>query len=894
MTHKSIPLKNKSILLIIIILLLSKSNVFSQNLAIKFEADSTLQKGDTALIKIKDEIRGTIQWQQSYEKENWEDIDGETSTELLREINDTTFFRVKITEESCELPFYSDVVKINTMKVSPKTVIIDTNKTYLVSDTQELENDIYKYLGDTDIEVTENSVLVGYKYNGYVKIVDAISYSGDTLVLNTHSGRISDIFEYYNVEDSVHLLLSDEDVKKSGIKGKIIKGKTVYQKQGVSLKKEGSGLNLSDVVLFDGTVENVDLQIIITNGEVNFKPAFSSYFDIKFLSVDYIRLIAEGALDMNMDVSVNASSSIEFGDEITLFSISYPFAIGPVPVNIKVSFMAGFTTDLTVSGTFSTGFETTQNLAFGASYDKNTNPNWDAIWNRNGTFNEHPLEMSNESGEVNAKVYVKPAISFNVGWDPFSKKSEENEDSEEIDSTNKYLTQDTIAVKTENAEKLFEFGPYLAVSSYLRYNSIIDFNGWEYGIYGGAEGELGFNVSFFGYNIADFNTTLASWEKDIITGTSPVADFSSDSTNISPGSTVQFADESTGEPESWYWDFGDGETSTEQNPSHVYENVGNYDVSLTVEGSFGSNTETKTDYIRVESGDNVGTINYLSISGNIDISDLSLFDSEVTTVSTSSYGTNFDGFNTFETQNGLYGVWHLFRSFDVISGKLKFNQNSGNWESSTDTDVSTIYAPSSNQFLNFFNWNGNLYQLGCSATSGTIYSRVYDVSSSSWVSFSPSMDGVYRFQTRPSVYIDASNTLHGVFNYVTGSVYPQGLGTFYFDSSASPNWQRTGEGTHEYLSTLQTGIEGKWLFFWKDETTHYIDEYNPTTNTIVNRLTFTINDLNGYGEQNISDGTLFKQNNEVYLSFAYTPSGNFKTNGSPVNLGIMKIAELTK
>lgn len=103
-----------------------------------------------------------------------------------------------------------------------------------------------------------------------------------------------------------------------------------------------------------------------------------------------------------------------------------------------------------------------------------------------------------------------------------------------------------------------------------------------------------------------------------------------------------------------------------------------------------------------------------------------------------------------------------------------------------------------------------------------------------------------------------------------------------------------GGGAHKYLSTLQTGIEGKWLFFWQDGTTYYIDENDPATDTIVNRLIFTINDLNGgNGRQNMSNGTLFKQNNEIYLSFAYTPSGSFQTDGSFVYLGKMKIAELT-
>jgi hypothetical protein len=62
---------------------------------------------------------------------------------------------------------------------------------------------------------------------------------------------------------------------------------------------------------------------------------------------------------------------------------------------------------------------------------------------------------------------------------------------------------------------------------------------------------------------------------------------------------VTFADESTGNIESWSWDFGDGGTSTQQNPSYTYGNAGDFTVSLTVTGPSGSDTKTKTDYIDV-------------------------------------------------------------------------------------------------------------------------------------------------------------------------------------------------------------------------------------------------------------------------------------------------------
>jgi len=62
---------------------------------------------------------------------------------------------------------------------------------------------------------------------------------------------------------------------------------------------------------------------------------------------------------------------------------------------------------------------------------------------------------------------------------------------------------------------------------------------------------------------------------------------------------VNFTDTSTGVITSWDWDFGDGATSTDQNPTHTYDNTGSYDVSLEVTGLLGSDTETKVAYITV-------------------------------------------------------------------------------------------------------------------------------------------------------------------------------------------------------------------------------------------------------------------------------------------------------
>jgi PKD repeat protein len=56
---------------------------------------------------------------------------------------------------------------------------------------------------------------------------------------------------------------------------------------------------------------------------------------------------------------------------------------------------------------------------------------------------------------------------------------------------------------------------------------------------------------------------------------------------------VQFTDRSSGAT-TWNWDFGDGGTSTEQNPSHTYTTSGTYKVTLSVSGTDGSDTSTGT------------------------------------------------------------------------------------------------------------------------------------------------------------------------------------------------------------------------------------------------------------------------------------------------------------
>ena len=85
-----------------------------------------------------------------------------------------------------------------------------------------------------------------------------------------------------------------------------------------------------------------------------------------------------------------------------------------------------------------------------------------------------------------------------------------------------------------------------------------------------------------------------------VTSQDLVANFSGVPTEGPAPLTVQFNDTSIGMPVSWNWTFGDGNTSTEQNPTHTYTVPGNYTVSFTVANDHGEDTVTREHYIQVQ------------------------------------------------------------------------------------------------------------------------------------------------------------------------------------------------------------------------------------------------------------------------------------------------------
>jgi gliding motility-associated-like protein len=113
------------------------------------------------------------------------------------------------------------------------------------------------------------------------------------------------------------------------------------------------------------------------------------------------------------------------------------------------------------------------------------------------------------------------------------------------------------------------------------------------------------SFSVVGQHVVKLVNTYA-FCKDSITKTihvlaPPSVDFTSSTVlACKPPLTVNFSDNSPTTAVAWFWEFGDGGTSTLENPSHVYSSAGQFDVALTITSSFGcTNKLQKNVFVQI-------------------------------------------------------------------------------------------------------------------------------------------------------------------------------------------------------------------------------------------------------------------------------------------------------
>ena len=146
----------------------------------------------------------------------------------------------------------------------------------------------------------------------------------------------------------------------------------------------------------------------------------------------------------------------------------------------------------------------------------------------------------------------------------------------------------------------------------------------------------------------------------ISTGLPPIADFTSGARAGSIPLSVKFTDASKGGPTSWSWDFGDGSTSTQQNPSHIYTKAGTYAVTLTAKNAYGSDSNTKVGFVTA----GAGPVAEFTADQRLGIAPLTVKFTDLSTGNPTTWSWTF-GDGTTSTEENPVHVYKLEGAYDV-------------------------------------------------------------------------------------------------------------------------------------------------------------------------------------------------------------------------------------
>ncbi len=169
--------------------------------------------------------------------------------------------------------------------------------------------------------------------------------------------------------------------------------------------------------------------------------------------------------------------------------------------------------------------------------------------------------------------------------------------------------------------------------------------------------------------------------------TVPVAAFTADSVRGGAPLEVTFTDQSPGNPTSWTYYFGDGQTTYERNPTHSYTEPGTYTVTLRVFNTEGMDFETKAGFITVTDEDVPAVVTNPPVAAfSADVisgtAPLEVSFTDASTYSPNSWSWNFGDGTTATVANPV----HTYTKPGTYTVTLEVTNADG-----TDTETKTGY-----------------------------------------------------------------------------------------------------------------------------------------------------------------------------------------------------------
>jgi len=317
----------------------------------------------------------------------------------------------------------------------------------------------------------------------------------------------------------------------------------------------------------------------------------------------------------------------------------------------------------------------------------------------------------------------------------------------------------------------------------------------------------------------------------------PQPDFSAEPVSGYVPLEVGFTNLTMGEFESLLWDFGDGSTSTQTNPTHEYQSIGLYSVSLTAYNSHGYDTETKFDYIEVQESEEVTAA--FEVSGSYGCSPFTVNFTNQSTGSINSYLWDFGDGETSTEENPE----HIFIGADEYTVLLTVTG-----QVNTDTAEETIIVELAEPFITaiedrpndqggyvYLNFTKSFYdnvvpQDGVKSTEGYSFQRL---DNENWVALTyVYATGEENYTVELTTLVDSTATSNGMtsFRVIAGMdegtwiseqamgysidniapSIPQDFEGVYSDNLIQFQWQSCPDEDFQYFAIYKTDEAGQF------------------------------------------------------------------------------------
>ena len=274
----------------------------------------------------------------------------------------------------------------------------------------------------------------------------------------------------------------------------------------------------------------------------------------------------------------------------------------------------------------------------------------------------------------------------------------------------------------------------------------------------------------------------------------PTANFTAVTTTGACPASIKFNDASTNIPQYWFWNFGDGAVSTQQNPSHTYAQPGTYSVKLKVTNSLGADSLIRVNYITVStfSFSATATPQPICAGDSVQLSATALNPNEITSYTLSSI--------PYAPITGT--TTNVTLADDAVSAALPIGFNFNFW--------------------------------------GTVYSNFY-ISSNGFIGFLATLpSGCCYGQLLPST-ADPNNLIAFAWNDLNPSVNASVIG--YFTTGSAPNRKLVVKYATNHYNGTAYPMRGQIILF---EGTNVIEIHSEVVTAVpLNVSTQGIENLNG-------------------------------------------------